>query len=108
MTQDYQEAAKWVRKAAKQGNAEAQYSLGLMYNNGDGVTQDYQEALKWYRLAAEQGHAPAQNNLGVMYINGEGVTQDYQEALKCTAWQRSRDTLPPKTTSVSCTPTERA
>ena len=73
------------RKAAAQGDANAQYNLGVMYDNGDGVTQDYQTALKWYRKAAAQGDATAQYALGVMYDNGNGVTQDYQKALE---WYR--------------------
>ena len=67
---------------AEQGYANAQYNLGLMYKNGDGVVQDYAEAVKWYRLAAEQGYANAQYNLGLMYKNGDGVVQDYAEAVK--------------------------
>ncbi len=67
-------------KAADQGNADTQYNLGLMYNNGIGVTQDYAEAMKWYRKAADQGNAKAQSNLGLMYDNGQGVTQDYVQA----------------------------
>ena len=63
----------------------AQYNLGIMYCNGQGVLQDYKEAVKWYRLAAEQGYAAAQYNLGLMYRNGDGVPQDYQEAVK---WYR--------------------
>ncbi|OLP04663.1 tetratricopeptide repeat protein, partial [Rhodoferax antarcticus] len=59
----------------KQGLADAQSNLGVMYENGQGVSQDYKEAVKWYRLAAEQGNANAQSNLGVMYFNGQGVSQ---------------------------------
>ena len=58
---------------ASQGNVQAQYNLGLMYANGEGVSEDDAEAVKWYRLAADQGNAIAQFNLGVMYANGEGV-----------------------------------
>ena len=65
--QDYAEAVKWFRLAADQGNATAQYNLGLMYDKGQGVPQNYAEAVKWYRLAADQGNAVAQFNLGVMY-----------------------------------------
>ena len=54
----------------------AQYRLGLMYENGQGVPQDYKEAVKWYRLAAGQGHAHAQYNLGIGYAYGQGVLQD--------------------------------
>ena len=70
---------------AERGNAQAQFNLGMMYENGQGVRQDDAEAVKWYRLAAEQGFAQAQSNLGVMYDNGQGVRQDYAEALR---WYR--------------------
>src|SRR4029077_12512676 len=50
--QDYAEAAKWYRKAADQGFAEAQSNLGAMYAKGQGVPQDYVEAYKWFDLAA--------------------------------------------------------
>ena len=72
--------ARWYRLAADQGNAQAQYNLGVRYDNGEGVPQDYKAAARWYRLAADQGHAKAQTNLGVMYDNGEGVPQDYKKA----------------------------
>ena len=64
---------KWYTLAAEQGNADAQYNLGVMYDNGRGVPQDDKTAVKWYRLAAEQGDASAQSNLGVMYGTGQGV-----------------------------------
>lgn len=79
---DYVEAVKWYRKAAEQGQADAQTNLGYCYEKGYGVTQDYVEAVKWYRKAAEQGEAYAQNNLGECYYYGRGVTQDYVEAVK--------------------------
>jgi len=52
VTQDYAEAAKWLRKAAEQGNANAQYYLGMAYSNGKGVTQDYVQAYMWCDLSA--------------------------------------------------------
>ena len=72
-TQDIEQ----LRMAAEQGHAVAQYFLGTMYSNGEGMPQDYQEAVSWYRKAAEQGDAGAQYNLGNMYNNSEGVPQDY-------------------------------
>ena len=63
-------------RAAKQGDAQAQYNLGLMYADGRGVRRDDAEAVKWYRQAAAQGNAEAQYNLGFMYANGQGVRQD--------------------------------
>jgi TPR repeat protein len=77
---DYISAAKGFRLAAEQGEASAQFNLGVMYRQGQGVLQDDAEAVKWYRLAAAQGHADAQFNLGVVYDNGQGVLQDYVRA----------------------------
>lgn len=75
-----------AKAAAEQGNAPAQYLLGIMYSQSDlGVPQDYAEAFKWFRLAAEQGQVGAQFNLGWMYDKGQGVPQNYNEALK---WYR--------------------
>ncbi len=82
---DYAQAIKILRPLAAHGNAIAQFGLGWMYANGQGVAQDYQAAVKWYRLAAVQGNAGTQFNLGWMYDNGKGVTRDYQEAVK---WYR--------------------
>ncbi len=57
-----------IKEAAEQGDAEAQYSLGVCYAYGKGVEQDYKEAVKWYTAAAEQGHVKAQFNLGVWLL----------------------------------------
>ena len=77
---DYATAFREFRPLAERGNAIAQFNLGFMYYNGEGVPQDYAKALQWYRKAAEQGHAEAQNNLGFMYEDGQGVPQDYAHA----------------------------
>ena len=79
---DYQTAFKLWLPLAEQGNADAQFNLGLMYYNGRGVKQDDFEAVKWFRKAAEQGDETAQFNLGVMYGKGRGVKQDDVEAMK--------------------------
>ena len=60
---NYSEAMKWWRKAAEQGDPDAQYNLGLMYDNGNGVQRNYAEALRWLRMAAKQGFADAQTAL---------------------------------------------
>jgi uncharacterized protein len=65
------------RVKAEQGDAQAQYNLGVMYSKGQGVLQDDKEAVKWYRKAAEQGNAEAQFNLGLLYEKGQGVPKDY-------------------------------
>ncbi|MGD9169593.1 MAG: tetratricopeptide repeat protein, partial [Candidatus Thiodiazotropha sp.] len=74
------EAIKWYRKSAKQGLAEAQNALGVMYAIGNGVTRDDKIAVNWYLKAAEQGYAEAQFNLGSRYERGLGVDQDYATA----------------------------
>ncbi|HEY1382253.1 MAG TPA: hypothetical protein VGF43_01490 [Dongiaceae bacterium] len=80
--ENYPEALGWYRKAAEQGHARAQNNLGILYDNGQGVSQDYAEAARWYRKAAELGYVEAQYNLGNMYYEGQGVERDYIEAKK--------------------------
>jgi len=82
---DYATALKGFRLLAVQGNKDAQADLGIMYENGYGVSKDLHEARRWYRKAAEQGNPKAQYNLGVMYAKGTGGPQDYTEAVK---WYR--------------------
>ena len=82
---DYAEAMRWYRKAADQGDAGAQVSIGLLYADGHGVTQDFAQAMSWYRKAADQGNATAQVNIGVLYVSGHGVTQDFAQAM---TWYR--------------------
>ena len=79
----FAEDATDIRKLAEQGDANAQYDLGIMYDIGRGVPQDYKEAARWYRKAAEQGVAFAQSMLGLMYYKGRGVPQDY---IRTYAW----------------------
>jgi len=94
---DYATALQEWTPLAEAGDASAQYNLGLMYDNGQGVPEDYAEAVRWYRLAVEQSVADAvkwyrltadqndthaQINLGAMYDNGQGVPQDDAEAVK--------------------------
>jgi TPR repeat protein len=67
---------------AQNGDANAQFNIGLLYAMGKGVSQDAAKAAEWYRKAAEQGVAAAEYNLGVMYANGDGVTRDVHEAVK--------------------------
>jgi hypothetical protein len=71
---------KWFRLSATHGFAKAQYNLGVMYRDGQGVAQDYKEAVRWFQLSAAQGHVSAQFNLGEMYDKGWGVTRDYVRA----------------------------
>ncbi len=73
--------SEW-RKMAEQGQAIAQYNLGIIYEYGRGVKQNDVEAVKWYRKASVQGVSVAQYKLGVMYDNGWGVPPSDTEAVK--------------------------
>ena len=82
------EVVKKLRKAAEQGQAEAQYRLGSCYLEGSGVIKDEAEAVKWYRKAADQGDAMPQFhlanccfNVANCYLDGRGVTKDIGEAV---------------------------
>ena len=77
---DPDRARRLFERAAAQGYAPAQNSLGSLYQYALGVPRDYEKACELYELAAEQGDARAQNNLGYMYLKGLGVPRDYQQA----------------------------
>lgn len=51
---NYQEAFKWLTKAAAKGNMDAQYNLGVMYYEGNGVKQNYKESRKWFNLSRKK------------------------------------------------------
>ena len=69
-----------LRQAAEQGNAEAQFRLGVIYGNGDGVELDHDQAVAWFNQAARQGHENALITLAWMYANGAGVAVDESRA----------------------------
>ena len=66
--------------AAKDGHADSQFNVALMYEKGIGVGKDEKEAVVWYGKSAAQGNAAAQYNLGVLYENGRGTHIDYAKA----------------------------
>ena len=53
------EAAKWLKQAAAKGSRDAQFSLGVLYFNGEGVGKDPREARKLLESAAAKGHPSA-------------------------------------------------
>lgn len=77
---DYETAFRELKPLAENGNAAAQYQLGLLYEGGKGVRKDAKEAAKWIREAAQQGITDAQIVLSNKYQNGEGVQKDLTEA----------------------------
>ena len=77
---DYAKALMLLRPLADEGDARAQYSLGLLYEHGRGVAPDDMEASEWYRKSAEQGYGRAEYKLGINYAHGAGVPVDYVRA----------------------------
>ncbi len=61
---------------ALNGNHDAEFELGAMFHDGDGIDRDYVKAIEWYTKAAEAGNRQAAFNLGLMYINGEGAEKN--------------------------------
>jgi uncharacterized protein len=81
---DFEQAANWYRKAADQGYAPAQYSLGLLFQQKEsGIMKDDAQAAAWLRKAADQGNAPAESALGLCFSLGRGVAKDEAQA---AAW----------------------
>ena len=84
--EDYETAAEEFRRLADQGNGDAAWYLGDMYDNGKGVSEDDVRAAEWWLKAAESGHAQSAWELVLMYhTGGAGVPSD-----KCKAarWAR--------------------
>lgn len=79
---DFATALRVWAPLAQQGDAEAQFNIGILYEYGLGVVQDYAEAAECYRMAAVQGNLSAQFSLAVMYSKGRGVAQDHAEAAR--------------------------
>ena len=79
---NYEGALKEWQPLAENGDAVAQFNVGLMCYEGQGVRQDYARAAEWFQRAADQGYAKAQYNLGAMYGVGKGVKRDLVEAYK--------------------------
>jgi len=78
---DYAEAMAWWRKAAAQGDSDAQASVGVLYRNGLGVPKDYAQTMDWFRKSAAQENARAEDNIGILYRDGWGVPRDYAQAM---------------------------
>ena len=71
-----------LMSAADQGDAKAQYYMGLVYENGYGIAANSSIAVEWYKKAAEQGFDSAQLNLGMCYLEGNGITKNESEGVR--------------------------
>ena len=80
--EDYQSALKWLRSSSAQGNADAEFLLGYLYEHGQGVPRDYAQAEENYRTAALRGHSSAENNLASLHQHGQGVPKNMGKAFE--------------------------
>lgn len=90
------EALAVCQKAAKSGDAQAQYELGEFYYDGKNAPRDLTQALNYFEQASLQGHAQAQYRLGLMFFHGEGVQANNIQAyivLKMAAVNGAEDAL---------------
>lgn len=69
-----------VLSLAQEGNHDAEFELGTMYQHGDGVTQDLAKAIEWYRKSASAGNRQAAFNLALMYRDGIGTKENLEAA----------------------------
>jgi len=86
-------AVKWLRKAAEQGNVDAQVTLGGICSNWAKLSKKYaEETEKWYRKAAEQGNTGAQASLGLMLYDSsrQGDKEEAAKWLRKAADQGNR------------------
>ena len=79
---DPEEARRWYREAALQGDDAAQYQMGWIFDIGHGVPEDNDAALRWYRKAGAQGNTAALYNMAIMFDTGDGVAVDQTEAAR--------------------------
>ena len=90
---DVAQAIEWIRRAAEQKYAPAEFHVGLIYDFGFGVAADEREALAWYRKAADQGNPAAQRQVAEFFRRGRGVEVDPAEAVRWYQRAAERDDL---------------
>ncbi len=79
---NYVKSSQWFRKAADQGYAPAEKSLGALYLGGHGLLKNNVKAAYWFKKSADQGYAPAESALGYLYYYGHGVPKNDVENMK--------------------------
>ena len=84
---DFSSARNLCSQLALQGDRTAQFRLGVLYQDGKGVTKDSREAIRWYSVASAQGSPEAAYNLGRLYHEGRGIPQNHVRARRVAAKQ---------------------
>jgi len=78
----FSRSSQLLSPLADAGNADAQYRMAIMMQNGLGMTENEMQAFKYMREAAQSGHALAQHGLGFMYLEGECVDKNPSKAVE--------------------------
>lgn len=91
---DFKRALQLIRPLAESGDPFAEWILGDMYKNGEGLPQDMKMALNWWTQAAAKGLSGAQLSLGDSYAAGQGVPENWSEAVKW--WRKAADQNVPR------------
>lgn len=79
---DYEGARKHYLTAAKGGDVLAQFFLGCMYYEGDGVDEDIKQAIVWLEKASDQGFPFAKSQLSILYASGQDVARDADKSIE--------------------------
>ena len=82
MAGDHKAAIRLMDVLGRDGDIRAQYMMGRMYSEGEGVGQNDKTAAQWYKVAADRGDVVSQLSLGTLYVNGRGVNQNFVKAYK--------------------------
>ena len=77
---NYMKAVRLYTKAAERGHVLAQFNLGVMYREGNGIPENSKRGLDWITKAAEQGYIDAQLYLGGFYRYGSQAAKWYTKA----------------------------
>ncbi len=76
IAKDADQARVWFERASDAGDDVASLTLGLMYENGAGVTADQEKATGLLSKAAEKGNTDAMIRLGAKLVGGQGIKAD--------------------------------
>ncbi len=70
----------YASRAAKNGNAKAQFDLAIMYATGRGVQKNERAAFNWFHKSARKNYAPAKHYMGISFLQGRGVRKQTELA----------------------------
>ncbi len=76
----FEEAVKWIRKAADSGHSTAIADLGVLLYQGSGVQKDVSKAITHFQKSADLGNPHGKTQLGTMFVLGSGIGKDYAKA----------------------------